>query len=107
MSTDPQTEASGNETGFLLRAFWMILGDATLVIIGLAIWLADSAPVSIASLGFLLLAGAIVYARYVDVTRYAGTTSEGDRPANLEDVKRFGTWQFAICGAAWGLVHAI
>jgi len=95
------------EAAFLLRLFWMVLGNATLVVLALSITLADRPLLSLTSLAFCLIAGLVVYARHLDVTRFDGTTSEGDRRATPEDVKRFGTWQLVASGATLLLAHAI
>lgn len=95
------------EAAFLLRAFWMLLGNATLVVLALSIALADRPVLSLTSLAFCVVAGLVVYARHLDVTRFEGTTSEGDRRATPADVKRFGKWQLVASGATLALVHAI
>ena len=101
-----ETQAA-SDTGCLLRAFWMFLGNSELVLLLVLVSRMDSALLSIVSIGFWMVVGLIVYARYVDVTRYKGTTSEGDRCATLLDVKRSSTRQVIIAGAAWVLAHAL
>ena len=98
---------TGNEAGCLLRAFWMFFGNAVLALLLIAISRWDNGLLAPASIGFWIVVGLVVYARYVDVTRYEGTTGEGDRPATLLDVKRFSTWQVVIAGSVWVLVHAL
>jgi hypothetical protein len=101
-----QTQAS-SDGGCLVRGFWMLLGNAMMAVYLVYIAQGDGPLYSFFSLGFWIVLGLVLYARYMDVTRFAGTTSEGDRPATMVDVKRFSKIQVAIAGTAWVVVHAI
>ena len=92
-------------TGCLLRLIWSF-GNGGLVLLLIPIVLNDSGLLSFASIGFWILLGLVVVARYVDVTCYAGTMPDGT-PATLRDVNRFSAWLVVIASAAWVLAHAL
>ena len=91
---------------FFLRLYWMILAYPVLAAL-LAVAATGGGPLSLASLGFWVIVGSVVAARHVDVTRYDGLTSVGDRPATRRDVKRFGAGLVAIALIAWVLALAL
>jgi hypothetical protein len=91
----------------LLRGFWMVIGNAALALLLIVMVQGDWGVFSLPSIAFWMFVGLVVGARYLDVTRYKGTTSDGDRPATLIDVKRFSIQQLVVSGAAWGLVQVL
>ena len=85
----------------------MFAGNAALLVLLAIMALKDSALLSFVSIGFWIVVALIVLARYVDVTRYNGTRTDGGTPATLRDVKRHGTRMVVIASAAWVLAHVL
>ena len=94
-------------TGFFLRLIWLMGGNAVLFLLLVSIAINDHGLLSPASLGFWMVVGLVVVARYVDVTRYAGTTCTACSPATLQDVKRFSAGVVVIASAGWALAHTL
>jgi len=102
-----ETPEKAELAGFFLRLVWMLVANAALIVLLAVIALSDSALHSPVSVAFWIVVGLAVLARYVDVTRYKGTTMEDSAPATLRDVKRFSAGLVCFGGAAWMLAHIV
>ena len=97
-------EQSGG--GCLLRLSWLIAGNAVLLLAARSIAIGGGLLLTWADAVFWLAAGAMLAARYVDVTRFGGCTASG-KPATLAHWRRYA---LLLCGGAlavWIVAHAI
>ena len=101
-----EAQCSGG-TSCLLPLTWMFAGNAVLAVLAVVIVTGDRALLSLESVGFWLVVGLVALARYVDVTRCEGTTTDGGTPATVNDVKRFSVRLAAIATGTWVLAHAL
>jgi hypothetical protein len=99
-----QDQGSESSSGCLLRLFWLLLGNAMLVIV--AIQIPARAGGSFTGLDALywLFVLMILAARYADIRYYKGTTAEG-KPSTLEDWRRHAFVLVLVAGAAWLAAH--
>ncbi|HWB80190.1 MAG TPA: hypothetical protein VG755_34730 [Nannocystaceae bacterium] len=89
-----------------LRAFWMLLGNAVLLVLALTI-----ARLPPWTLGWhdLLFAGSVVallWSRWVDAVRYGGTTAQGE-PVTRPILLRWAAIVVAASAMLWLLVQSI
>lgn len=109
MTVEPTRPSSSTDhpAGCLLRLFWLLFGNVALALsamlivrhgVGLGATWAD------ALFGASLLA--LLAARYLDIHRYAGQTSEGT-PATPADFRRYAAMLLGIAAVAWAGAHAI
>jgi len=95
---------SSGAAGAFLRIYWMLLGPIVVVVGAMIVARSDGfswRDVLPWAAGVFL-----VVARYVDVTRYGGTTADGE-PATTDHAKRFAAMAAAITVGAWLSAHAI
>ena len=89
-----------------LRLFWMAIGGMGLGLSGASIVAGSSPTYSTADVVYGLLVVLMIVARYVDITRFAGTTASG-KPANLAHWRRFALVLLAASVGAWLVLHGI
>jgi hypothetical protein len=102
---EPNIQAPA-QAGVALRLFWMMLGHA--------IVFASLAIIAIDELGFPTILDGIVWltvalmivARRVDITRWRGTTADGE-PATLAHWRVYTLTLVAVVGAASVLAHMV
>ena len=94
-------------TGCLVRVVWLFGGIAALCLLLIPIAMNDSGRLSFVSIGYWIVLGLIVVARYVDVTCFASTMPNDGAPATLRDANRFSARLVVIASAAWVLAHAL
>jgi hypothetical protein len=95
---------SPGAVGMLLRIFWMLLGHVMLATFaGLILKRGDFSGLDFA---YWATVAALVVARYTDITRFGGTTSDGRHPATLDHFHRFALYLIACASAAWIALHA-
>ena len=96
--TLPRSADTGGHA--LLRIYWMVIGAALIALFALAIVRDDHTIVSGPSLALWLVGGSMVLARWVDITRYGGLTSEG-APATMADLRRYTARVLGVTSAVW------
>jgi hypothetical protein len=89
-------------TGCLLRLFWILFGPLTLT--AFAGLMFERAAFSLWDLAFWTTVAALLCARYLDITHFAGRTAEGT-PATLIHLQRFALYLILGASVAWIIVH--
>ncbi len=97
-----RTAGAAPLTGLALRVFWMFLGPATLFVVAMLIaqgrgsWMVD--------LGYCSAVMLVLAARYLDVSRFDGTTDTGE-PVTIEHFRRYAMKLILAAAVVWVLVH--
>jgi hypothetical protein len=94
--------SSSGAEGCLLRLFWILFGH--LLLVALAGWIARRQGFSAFDLAYWVTVAALVAARYTDITRFNGTTAEGE-PATLDHFRRYAAYTVLIGAVIWLGVH--
>jgi len=93
-----------NPLGCLPRIFWMMVGNVALFMAALSVY--TSAGWSIADLAFWLIVGLLICARYVDIVRFKGKTTDG-KPATMVHFKRYVLMVLLAGAAVWAAARAL
>jgi hypothetical protein len=105
--THPVEDATPTSAAsILLRIFWMLGGYIVLAVCALFIATNKEALFSAKDPVFWVVAGLMVWARYVDIARYHGTTSDG-QPATLANWRGYAMVVVAVAGVTWAAAHAV
>ena len=88
--------------GCLVRLFWMLAGNAVLVV--LAAKMASTGPSFAIDAGYWCTVPLIIAARYVDIRSFAGRDEYGN-PATVRDWRCHAAWVVAIAAAVWLLIR--
>lgn len=99
-----QDQKYDSPAGCLLRLFWLLLGNAALVLVVLQLLLHPGGWFSGLDAVYWSVVVLIVAARYADICYYKGTTAEG-KPSTLEDWRRYTFIIVLSASAAWLTVH--
>jgi hypothetical protein len=94
-------------TGCLVRVVWLFGGIATLCLLLVPIVMNDSGRSSMASIGYWIVLGMIVVARYLDVAYFAKSLPKDGAPATLRDANHFNAGVVVIASGAWVIAHAL
>lgn len=94
-------------TGCLVRATWLFGGIATLCLLLVSIVINDSGHASLASLGYWIVLGLIVVARYLDLRYFAKILPNDGAPVTLRDANRYSVGGVTIASGAWVLAQAL
>ena len=103
----PQKEVLPNQdaaSGCLVRLVWMLLGNLVLVISALSIS-HRAASFSGADVVFWVTVVAVIWLRYIDITRLHGQTATGT-PATMAHWRRYSMLMAAGAFALWIIAHA-
>jgi hypothetical protein len=92
--------------GLLLRLFWMFLGNIALGVSILMVLAERETVFSVADIIYGISLPLLVAARYLEITRYKGTTAEGE-PATISHWKRYTVALLVFSIGAWSLCHGI
>jgi hypothetical protein len=104
-STAVETEHEGMQ-GCLVRLFWLVAGNAALLAIAALIYRDDTHLLSPISLAYWGIVAAIAAARFYDVRKLGGQTTDG-RKASEADLRAYWPRLVAFAGALWGAAHAL
>jgi len=110
MSNQFESKHNGTEpapigcSGLVIRMIWLLAGNAALFM--LAILIFQKRGFSILDAGFWAIAAALVFLRYMDITRLNGLTSNSE-PATLKHWRIYVVKLLLISGVLWGLAHII
>ena len=91
----------------LLRFFWILFGVAGLVMLAFYIAKNGESTFSLADAIYGVTLGLLVWARYLDIVKYHGLTSEGDRSATLSDWRCYTRNLILVFGIVWIAAHGI
>ena len=98
----PATGGTENPAGCALRLYWMGLGNFALVI-GAVLAARRAAPSALDAV-YALVVASLIAARFVDITRFGGQTTEGD-PASLAHWRRHAAVLVPVAAALWWLAR--
>jgi hypothetical protein len=104
----PEDLAGGKNSsalGLLARLFWMLIGNAILVISGVSI-LHNEKGFHIADAIFWITVAILIPVRYLDIKLWEGGTSTG-RPATMTDWRRYAVMLLGIGGGIWLILHLV
>jgi hypothetical protein len=101
----PVESQSADGFGVFLRVFWMFLGSVALAVSAMAI-LKSEKMLSIADVVYVVIIPLMVAARYVDITRYKGTTAYGE-PATMRHFAKYAAGLVVGGAIAWAALHGI
>jgi hypothetical protein len=99
-----QHKEHGAPSGCLLRLFWLIAGNAALVIVAGQLLLHPMGWLSGLDAVYWFIVALILAARYTDIRYFKGITAEG-KPSRIEDWRRHAFILVLSAGAAWLTVH--
>ena len=96
-----------NYLAIVVRLFWVLVGVAILAMI--AFFLANNREsiFSLADVAYGAMVVLLIGARYLDVVKFHGLTSEGDRPATLQDWRCYVRNLILGSGITWFVAHGI
>lgn len=86
----------------MLRLFYMGFGNMALVLI--AILIIQRRAFSALDAAYWVVVAALLAARYVDIARFAGRTTDGE-PAMMWHFRRYALRLLLIAAALWAGVH--
>jgi len=92
-----------SSAGCLLRAFWMLFGNALLFISG-ALILRERGGLGWPDAVFLVMPVLLSLSRYVDIRWYGGLTAAGE-PATFRHWWRYTASLMALALAIWAALH--
>jgi len=110
--TDPvadpnSTQASHSPLSLVVRLFWLIFGNFVLILCAIRMLFGEAgAGLSVIDAVYWVTVALLVVARYVDVTRLGGATSDG-KPSTLADFRVYTAKLVASTVAAWVVLHGI
>jgi hypothetical protein len=93
--------------GLMVRLFWMLGGQLGLLACLALIVRDDRALHSAVSIGFWIVLGLMILARYFDVKRFGGAKTDGTTRATMQDVKKFAYGSVGLGGAFWLVAHLL
>ncbi len=105
---DAKSEATecSSPTGCFLRLFWMMIGNAALLICAFGIVQHRSSMVSMADAFYWAVVGCLLAVRYADIQYFDGLTAEGE-PASMVHWRRYATIVGVISVVFWLVTHLL
>lgn len=102
----PETDSSQQHLGgCLTRLCWMMLGNAALVFVGVAIaWKRAGIP-SWADAVFWAIVVGLIVVRYLDISRFGGQTADGRETATMRHWRRYALLLVGASVILWGVAH--
>ena len=91
--------------GCLLRAYWMLLGNALVAIFAYRI-VEMGGRITVMDVLYWLGAASLVIVRYVEIRFLGGTTGEGE-PATMKHWKAYSSCVLAVSVILWLVVHGL
>lgn len=108
----PQEESESDQSqgdppaGCLLRLFWMLAGNAILLLSIFSISQHRSSIFGVWDIVYWAIVLAVLTARYLDIQYFNGTTVD-DEPATMSHWRRYAGALLALCLLFWLVAHAI
>ncbi len=108
MTTPQPVQSSKQESGYgcLTRLSWMLFGNIALIASAISIAKHKGGFLSYADLVFWIIVGALIWVRYIDITKMGGLTAS-EKPASLADWRRYIQYLGIFALVLWGVVHTI
>jgi len=100
---ETDSKSGGNSA---LRFYWMAVGNLALLTAAGLISKQPVWTVTLMDAGYLFIVASLFLARYFDITRYGGETTNGE-PASKQHLVRYGLGLASFAAALWGLVQAV
>jgi hypothetical protein len=100
------TSSKPSFVGALARLFWMLVGNAGLFLVALAIAEKGSGGTWTADVAFWAVVASLVLVRHLDIARLGGATASGS-PASLRDWYRYTGWLLLVASVVWLIAHAV
>jgi len=101
-----QEPAPSSGLGALTRLGWMLFGPLAIFMTLLGISTRRPWDLGGRDVLFALLLGGTLLARYIDIIRFQGSTSDG-APATLQDFRRYAAGLVVISGGVWAMAHLV
>ncbi len=101
----PVESQSADTVGATLRILWMFVGSAALAVSAMSI-LKSTAPFSVADVIYAATVPLMVAVRYLDISRYGGTTAYGE-PATMKHFVKYAVALVAGAAIVWVALHGI
>ncbi|HPD15559.1 MAG TPA: hypothetical protein PLE19_11440 [Planctomycetota bacterium] len=95
-----------NPTGCLLRLCWMLVGNGVMLFAAIFITQHPWKSLSTADLVYAAGVAFLLGARFLDITRFQGTTTTG-QPATLAHWRRYALLVLAVSACGWLAAHAL
>lgn len=105
MSGNAQAPANLSALGCLLRLFWMAIGNAVLLLVGVQLIQLDQ-HLSGLDAAFWLILLLTVGARFIDIRYFAGTDGFGV-PSTFADWRRHAIKMVSLAGIVWLAMHLV
>jgi hypothetical protein len=102
-SEESAPKGGGNSA---LRFYWMAVGNLALLTAAGLISKQPVWTVTLMDAGYVFIVVTLFLARYFDITRYGGETTNGE-PASNQHLVRYGLGLASFAAALWGLVQAV
>lgn len=103
----PADATPTNAASVLLRIFWLLAGYIVIAVLALFISQHEGALMfSLLDPIFWIVVALMIAARYLDITRYGGATSDG-QPATLAHWRRYAIVVLIASAVVWLGAHAI
>ncbi len=99
-----QDQEYDSPSGCLIHLFWLVLGNAVLVVVAGQLLLHPKGWFSGLDAVYWSFVALILAARYADVRYFKGITVEG-KPSTLEDWRRYAFILVLSASVAWLTVH--
>lgn len=101
-----KTPQHGAGVSALVRLGWMVGGTLAMIVSGMSIAAQPSWTFGWRDVVFWSAALASIALRYLDVTRFAGETADG-QPATRADLARYAAGLCLTAAVAWFCAHAL
>jgi hypothetical protein len=100
------TEKYGSIFSLFVRFFWMLLGNAILLISTIFILQGENWAFHTADVIFWVTIAVLILARYLDIKFYAGLTAMGE-PASMVNWQKYAILLLICSTVIWILAHII
>jgi hypothetical protein len=100
------TSKQNTLAGCAVRFFWMLVGNMALFFLAISIAQHEPLPLSWRDAAFLGVVGALICARFLDISYLDGKTTE-DNPATRSDWAKYTIRLLAMTGAVWLAAHGL
>jgi hypothetical protein len=100
------TIKNSSAAGLLTRLFWMLLGNAILLISGVSILQYQDRGFHTADVIFWITTAVLIVVRYFDVKLWDGATCTGN-PATMAHWRRYAVILLGCAGAIWAVLHLV
>ncbi|MEW6087598.1 MAG: hypothetical protein AB1498_04780 [bacterium] len=93
-----------SSTGFLIRLYWMIIGNFTTILLAVQIAANNPKSIMLFNVFYLLNTICLVILRYIDIRYLNGLTIESE-PATIKDWKKYSVKLIIFSLVLWIIVY--